>query len=328
MTFRIAVASFLMAGATIAQVPDGWAVVSTFKTFVYPTAQNPFQGDGGLFFVHPRQPGSAIAVTGLPPGLTGQGRTSGSWGANCVARHSDDETLFVGEVAEGSVNVHLHRLTLRGSTVVARQFWSVGQGAALEAQISDIELLANGSVLVAVDGIGSGPLAGTQLGLVDPATNSVVPLPNTPAIGGGALVNAVALDATGTTIYVGVFQNTNSGSIWSLPAGGGPPTWIANLSSGVMSLERDNDGTLLAGLWGSLVRVDPATGGVTVLLNPALLNVYNAGWLVDRAELLLDMQRPAEAQKLLKEALTGLTGLDTPVARRAQELLGKVQENR
>ncbi|MGH7150929.1 MAG: hypothetical protein ACREIU_09535, partial [Planctomycetota bacterium] len=55
-------AALLLAGRLGAQVPDGWYAVASFT----PNNATTAPGTGGVFFVHPRTPGVAVPVTGLP----------------------------------------------------------------------------------------------------------------------------------------------------------------------------------------------------------------------------------------------------------------------
>jgi len=279
---RIAVFGFLLglARPLHSQVPDGWSVVSSFKTNQIPTPLAPFQGDGGLWLVHPRIPSPPLPVTGLGPDLTGAGLagTITAHGANCVLR-LPDERLAVGEIGRG-VSIDLHILTLGavgpgGVPVTADATLFCGTASLLGegGGIHQMALLPDGRVLMAVSGIAVGPLGGDHLGIADLAAGTVSPVA---ASGFLDNTNALTLDASGTTAYLGTFDTQTSGALYSLgvPAGG-VAAHIVDLPAGVMNLALDNDGQLLVGCFlQDLLKVDPSTGGVTPL--GLAIDVYNA----------------------------------------------------
>ncbi|HET6203667.1 MAG TPA: hypothetical protein VFI25_12805 [Planctomycetota bacterium] len=261
--FGVAVA-FSAASSLRAQVPDGWYVVSSFRR------QN-LSEDGRLFFVHPRSPSTLvppIQVTGLGCDLTGA-CTGGAneQGANCVLRRPSDGALIVGELSTipGTV-IDLHILSLNGATVATDNLFPIGTGAGNGSQIAQCALLPTGDVLVGVADIVSGPLGGAILGIVNPNTGVVVPVPVSPLPIGmlsGAFVNAATADAAGTTAYFGLFHNATFSEVWSVPIpGGGTPTQISALPLGVSALAFDNSGFLVvSGLYGPdpcIYRIDPS----------------------------------------------------------------------
>lgn len=255
------------------QVPDGWdgwVVASAFRS-----TEIGFPGDGGLWLIHPRIPGPPIPVTGLGPDLTGAGLPGplASHGANCVLRLPDGR-LAVGETGR-AVAIDLHVISLAGTSVGGDAPLFCGTATALGegGGVHQLALLPDGRVLMAVWGIAGGPLAGESVGIADLAAGTVA---GVAVSGTNGSVNALALDASGTTAYFGTFQSESAGAIYSLaaPADGGTVAHVANLPAGVLNLALDNDGGLLAGCFGSDVfKVDPSTGIVTPLgLAPMVCN--------------------------------------------------------
>ena len=68
--------------AQVGSFYHGWYIAATFKSPGWPYGN----GDGGLFFVHPRQPGPPTPIGPLPKSLTGKNQTTGPWGAWSVFR--------------------------------------------------------------------------------------------------------------------------------------------------------------------------------------------------------------------------------------------------
>ncbi len=254
------------------QVYDGWIVVSSFRTTELPSTFNPLVGDGGLWLVHPRIPGPPIQVSGLGSDLTGHGVDGPGQGANCVLRMPDGR-LLVGETGSG-VGLDLHVLTLQGTSVAPSGDAVLPCGFAsilTSGGIHQLALLPDGRVLMAVWGIVSGPLAGDRLGIADLALGTVTPVV---ATGFSGDVNAVAVDHAGSTVYLGV-NIGSAGALYSIPAGGGPGTFIQSMPANIMNLAVDNDGGVLVGCFGTdMFKVDPTSGIATPLGFPP--QVYNA----------------------------------------------------
>ena len=281
----------LAAGKAPAQVPDGWYVVSSFRTgspyyLGYGAAPN-FIAPGGLYFVHPRTPGPAIPVTGLGSDLTGPAIGGAMTGANCVLRRPSDGALVVGEIAPAPASIDLHILTLNGASLASDVVYNLGSASGSQfGQVAQCALLPNGDILVAVSGVGTGPLANQSLGLVRPslgppgAPGTVVPVPMTPAPPFG-FANAVATDAGGTTAYVGMFGAMLISQIWSVSLpNGGAAALVAEIPAGISSLARESAGTLVAACLGgppNVFSIDPSSpypGNVTPV--PTSIGEINA----------------------------------------------------
>ncbi len=252
---RILAWAFLCAAAG-AQVPDGWYVVSGFAS---PS------GTGGLFFVHPRNPGAPIPVLGLGPDLTGTaGMPFGNQGANSVLR-APDGSLIVGETLPRGGPLDLHVLTLTGATVASDTTFTLGS-AFSPSSVVQCALLPNGEILVGVTGVTTGPLAGEMLGLVDPATGSVAPIPISPAPLG--IFNALAVDSSGTVAFLGMVSALPLGpsDIYSVAVpGGGPPAFGAPVPGVIQNLDLLPSGNLVAstGFSQDLFVIDTATAATT-----------------------------------------------------------------
>ncbi len=275
MTRMAAVSALaLLAPALAAQSYDGWILVSTARTTEIPTPTNPFQGDGGLWFVHPLSTVAPVPVTGLGPELTGAGLPGPlvCHGANCVLRLPDGRVL-VG-AANGGMPVHLHVMTLAGAGVTSDQQIFCGTSVAMGdgGGIQQLARLPDGRILMALWGMASGPLGGADLGIADLAAGSVSTAPLTGTTGD---VNALALDASGTQAFLG----TTLGDVYSYDLQeplSGAAVQVAHLpGTSVMNLALDNDGDLLIGcFYGDVVEFDPDTGSLTPLGLPT--QVYNA----------------------------------------------------
>jgi hypothetical protein len=287
VTRIVALAALLaLAQPLSSQVEDGWIVVSSFKTNQVPSSDNPFVGDGGLWLVHPRIPGPPVPVTGLGSDLTGAGLAGTLYGhgASCVLRLPDGR-LVVGEFGRG-VGIDLHVLTLDGASVAlggdttlfcgtaslfaeAGGFWGKGGG------ILQLALLPDGRLLMAVWGIVSGPLKDAHVGLADLGSGEITRVDTGPPGLFSEIVNAIAVDASGTTAYLGTVSSP--GQIYTLDVpGGGQPAFLGGLPADVvMDLAVDNDGGLLVGCFDSDVfKMDPGSGSLTPLGLP--IQVYAA----------------------------------------------------
>lgn len=251
---------------------DGWILVSTGHTTEIPTASNPFQGPGGLWLVHPTIPGLPVQVTGLGPDLAGMELQSGP---NCVL-HLPDDRVLAGEWGLG-VLIDLHVLTLTGAHVSADVKIPCGTSWVGGGGINQVALLPDGSILMAVQDIVSGPLADAHLARADLEAGTVAPITvsGLPALFG---MNALAVDPSGTTAYLGTNDAADQGAVYSVLVeeldGSPSAVHVADLPAMVGNLAADNDGQVLAGCFFSdVVKVDPATGTVTSLgLPPQAFN--------------------------------------------------------
>jgi hypothetical protein len=264
---RKGLVAFLAATASApAQVPDGWYVASCFG--------GPL-GSGGLFFVHPRNPGAPVPVTGLGPDLLGPAGGFPYEGAKGVLLRPSDGALIVGEIAPPGSSIDLHVLTLSGSAAAADVQISVGISGAGSfpgqiGRIAQCALLPNGDVLVGVDSIASGPLAGQILGTIDLAAGTVSPVPVVPVPAG--FLNALAIDAAGTTAYLGMLTSVTLSTIQTVPVpGGGSPALLVALADTVTNLSVESAGSLVAagGTIAGLYRVTLA-GTVTPMPGAAI----------------------------------------------------------
>jgi len=259
----------------LAQVPDGWFVVSSFKSDVPQGPFPPFPGLGGIHFVHPRNPLPPVSVVGLPNCLTGSGSPPGPSGANAVLRRSDG-VLFVGEIVpQGGMPLHLHMLTIVGSQVTSDTPINLGTSGGAGAQVSQSAFLPNGDLLVAVAQVNSGPLAGTNLGVVSPTSLMAVPVILGPVPAG--VFNALAVDAQGAFAYIGIYHSVISSTIVRIPLPVPPgviPTTVASLPKGVTGLALDYAGNLIAACnngqfsGANLFSINVQTGAVTTLASP------------------------------------------------------------
>jgi hypothetical protein len=188
--------------------------------------------------------------------------------------------LIVGELAPAGASVDLHVLTLAGAAVSMDVPYSVGiAGPGGTIGIVQSALLPNGDILVGVDGIVAGPLAGSLLGLVSPPTGAVTPISvvlpvTTPP---GARINAATATLDGMAAYFGMFADPAPGlsSIYGVPLAGGTPTatLLATIAGLVSNLAVDDAGQIVASCLSvpppdNLVRIDPVTGFVTPIGPP------------------------------------------------------------
>ncbi|MGE3175316.1 MAG: hypothetical protein AB7O97_22015 [Planctomycetota bacterium] len=239
---RALLALLCLTTAALAQVPDGWCVFGSFQG----TA-----GQNGLFFAHPRDPQAAwIEVTGLPAALAYD--PAGRRGVASVVRRSDG-ALVCGERAPQGTSVDVHVLRLSGNAVTFAQLFSVGTSANV-GEIPQLAVLPDGRIVVAATDLAAGgPLAQFQtaqynwegIGILDPDSGGVVPIaiPNLNQFPG--VINGLAVDPTGTTIYVGNYVSTVAGDVWAVPVAGGLATQLAILPSPPSNLAVDLDGSVL-----------------------------------------------------------------------------------
>jgi hypothetical protein len=242
-------------------VPDGHYVVSAYDSVLLP-------GLGGLYVVDPRVPGSPQRITGLGPDLTGSFSTGN--GAYSVAVRQDDGALYVGEVAGGPAQLELHVITLQGLAVVTDTKISIGN---LSSQFSggfieDIEVLANGDLLIAANVPTQQPLNGSPLGIVSPRMGTVQPIPLFPVPPGGVL--AAVVDRSETKVYFLMADGFPSVStVYEVPISGGVPQALLQLpqSSVINSLALHKNGKLYLGMY-PIQSFDPETGVLSVVGTP------------------------------------------------------------
>ncbi|MEM7201490.1 MAG: hypothetical protein AAF628_14570 [Planctomycetota bacterium] len=266
---HLSLAWLLLAASAPGQPTDGWVVVSSATTTVFPTATTPFPGTGGLWLHHPRNRDEVIPITGLGPDLTGAGQT-GLVGASCVHVRPSDGALLVAEFPPVGETVDLHVITLNGTAVARDQRIPIGCGGG----ISQIDLLPDETVLLANAAVlTTGPMAGTVLGHVDPSTGVVTGIPTVDPLN-SAVVSAVVADPSGDCVYLGTYDAPTQGAVWRLPVpGGGAGTQIAALPAGINDMEWDGQGRLLIGAGArtgfgpDLFRLDPVTGSVSTFSN-------------------------------------------------------------
>jgi hypothetical protein len=258
-----------------AQVPDGWYVISSFKT-TNPVAP----GDGGLFLVHPRTPGLPIPVTGLGSDLTGAGTAGIVLGADSVLRRSSDGALIVGERGPAGTAIDLHLITLAGSAVASDVTYPVGvEVSPFGGGITQTAILPSGEVLVGVFGIGSGPLAGASLGTVSPASGTVTAVPVTLSPGVLPGLNALCLDSSGFVAYFGNDNGNGTSTVYSVPVpAGGTASLVATLPALASNLAFRSPGLLVATcLLGppNLFEIDLSATPATVTAIPTPLGALN-----------------------------------------------------
>jgi hypothetical protein len=233
----------LLAGAAIAQVPDGYIVFGSFQG----TA-----GQNGIFFAHPRDPQAAwIEVTGLSPALAND--PSGRRGASSLFRLRDGR-LVAGERAPTDTSVDVHVLTLNGAHVVHAQLFSVGTSAG-QGEVPQAAPLPDGRIVVAATGLRpGGPLSHfltaqyqwEGIGILDPVGGGIVPVPIANLGSFPGVINGMAVSADGSTAYVGNYISTTSGDLWAVPLPhGGTAVQVATLPAGASNVAVDLDGTVL-----------------------------------------------------------------------------------
>lgn len=230
-------------------VPGGHYVVSSFQN----TASSPL---GGLAIVHPRTPGPATIVSGLPGELTGDG--TGRVGANCVSYRPDDGFLLVGEISRAGETIELHELVVVGGMMVVDIKTVVGTAVTNDGAINQIAMLPNGDAVLAVANLtNTAPLFGSSFAYYDRSTATVSPI----SISSG-YVNSIAVDPDLDRIYYG----TTNG-IFHAPLTGGGSTLLAP-GNFVPSMALDQNGDLLV-LSNGVKRIDVQTGAITVVAIPA-----------------------------------------------------------
>jgi hypothetical protein len=268
----LALVGLCLAPAVTAQVPEGYIIGCS--------AMDATSEPGGVFWLHPSVPGNPItSVVGLGTDLTGSGSPSSLTGASSVAYRVADGALVVGEIGPLGTSIDLHVIRLSGNTVVSDTTYLLGTssgpgGGTTGGHVSQIEILPDGRILVGVSNLQSpGPLAGQLLGIVDPITGSVTPVPLS-TIPRGAL-NGMVYDAATSTIY---FQMTTAPcincktTVFQVSLAGSDETTITTINGIGSSLVLDPSGQLIVagrdGTSGMLYTLDPATGTKTQIIHP------------------------------------------------------------
>lgn len=240
----------LLAGAAIAQVPAGHAVVSSFA---YPNS-----GSGGLTIVHPLPAVAPRVVTGLSQELTGTGL---SGGASCIDIGVSG-FLYVGEQASAlNTVIDMHRILLVGDTAVVDLKVRLGVSIGASAEVTQLVALEDGDAVMTVYGLAnSAPLFGSSFAHFDLATGLVAPIqiPIPP----GVVVNALVVDEASGMLYYALYGHgaPSHGTLWSAPLTGGMPTLLTTLAGGAFNMCQGADGNLLAGLSTIVVSIDRQTG--------------------------------------------------------------------
>lgn len=224
-----------------AQVPEGYYAFCTFGS----------AGRQGVFFQHPRNADTPIAVEGLNPDLAWN--PNGRAGGACLVIRPSDGALIVGERAAAGNSVDLHVMRLNGNTVAFDQLFSVGT-AGPAGEIPQCAILPDGRILVAATDLVGGPLANVQtntyglegLGIIDPIGGGVIPVPiANPAVFASGVFNGMALSPDGLTAYLANYVSSTVGEVWSIPVpAGGNATLLATVTP-VSGLGFDQDGSLL-----------------------------------------------------------------------------------
>jgi hypothetical protein len=254
----------LLAEAALCQVPDGWLVWCSFQGST---------GQNGVFFSHPRDPAEPIVeVANLPAALAYS--PLGRRGGATIVRRPGDGALLCGERAPAGTSVDLHVLTLSGASVAWAQTFSVGTSANV-GEIPQCALLPDGRIVLAATDLTAGsPLAQFQtlqynwegVGILDPESGGVTPIAIANLNQFPGVINSLAVDAAGTTVYIGNYVSATAGDLWSVPVTGGLAIQVATLPAGASNLAIDNDGTVLVTTLNgppNLFRYDPVANTTT-----------------------------------------------------------------
>ena len=242
-------AVLVLSGLVPAQVPIGWAAMSTFK-FANATTE-----EGGVVLFDPSVPGVPMPVTGLPADLTGANNSGLAEGASSVLIRARDGALIVGEHAnttQPSVDIHVIIIDA-GAAVVTQTAWSVGSPSNNGAWVDQMAWLPGDRVLFSYRNLTNPALSGVQgLGVLDLATG-VVTQSQTTFFPTGGTINALAASRDGQTAYFGVFglgSSPSSSQIWSVAIDevtAQSPQLVTAATGNVLNLGTDNDGGLLIG---------------------------------------------------------------------------------
>ncbi len=296
---RLAVAASIAVAplaALAAQGSEGYLVVACFNPGVWAQSLGVWGQEGGLFLVHPRNPGLPIRVAGLPSALTGRGLlppyADGGIGSDSIAALPDG-TFLVGQSAAPGSQVSIYHVQISrvgsGWTGTVLRTFPIGQvpSVPLPMAVSDIEVIDGGQrALFSLFNAQPSVLGGAVLGELDLATGVVCPMPLS---GWGQFQQAMAVSVDGQTLYLdgpasnrGIYRMTRIGGSW---CSAGAPQLVVVLPPSVrftMSMDLDLQGRLIVGTGGgnagtppNLFQIDPVSGFVTVLL-PGVQGVRNA----------------------------------------------------
>jgi hypothetical protein len=258
----------VLPGSLLAQIPDGYIVWSS---------QQGTPGQNGIFYSHPRDPLVPVgAITNLPPALAYS--PAGARGCASVLYRRSDGALIAGERAPNGTSVDLHVLHLRGDDVHWAQTFSIGTGIAF-GEICQAGLLPDGRVVVAASGLSdTSPLAQFQtaqyqwegIGIVDTVGGGVSPVDVTNLSSVPGVLNGIAVDPDGQTLWFCNWINNGNGGLWSVPVVGGAATQHATIPGGPASVSIDNDGTivmpvLIPAAAANVYRYDPVTAALTTI---------------------------------------------------------------
>lgn len=251
----VVLALLLCSGLTMAQVPDGYWVVSSGRD-----PATGFFGTGGLHVVHPRNSGCMTAITGVPAPL--QGTNTFYSGANSVVIHPSGD-LLVGDYQPAGAQVGVWRLNLTGLAISGSAFLPVGVGMAVDNQVAQTHLLNPGQLLIGCSNLQSTafPTAGSeQIGILDLVTGAVTPLLNRANPGG--ILNALSFDSAAQTIFYAMAWSNVTSTIYSLPLAGGTPTLVASTTGWIQGLAMAPGGGLFAAIRQSAPGAAPALAHV------------------------------------------------------------------
>lgn len=246
----LAVSTVLATSALVgAQVPIGWAAMSTFK-FVNATTE-----EGGIVLFDPGVVAPPMVVTGLPADLTGVNNSGLTEGAASVLIRPRDGALIVGEhsnTTQPSVDIHVITVDA-AAAVVTQTALSVGTPTSNGAWIDQMAWLPGDRVLFSYRNLTNPALSGPQgLGILDLATG-VVTQPQTTFFPTRGTINALAASRDGRTAYVGVFglgSSPSSSQMWGVSIDevtAQSPQLVTAATGDVLNLGVDNDGGLLIG---------------------------------------------------------------------------------
>lgn len=206
-----------------AQIPDGWAVASAFQ------AGNGTAG--GLIAFRPHAGATPTVITGLPSDLLGLGQTQvGNHGANCVLTHPDGR-LLVGETTQLPGDpFEIHEITLNGFAMATHVRHPIATVGSTRLAADQLAWLPDGRLLVAWWDVQTRT---SSLSAIDLATGVVTQIPVSGTVASSRW-NAMTLDPTGTTAYLGVNQTSPSVQfrLYGVPVpAGGTATLVATLSN-------------------------------------------------------------------------------------------------
>lgn len=255
-------------------LPPGYWITSHFQS-----ASAGLQTPGGLWLHHPTGLVPSYEIQGLSNELTGLGAPTGTGvGANCVAiSDAWQGSAYVGEVTAPAAGPGLDTLELReiiwitpgtvAQDLAVAHFGTVSAAA----QITGIALVpgAGRDAVVTLSGhtYGGSDVVYYQAGPQPGVPGAALPIPVSYPVTGAP--NAVAVDPTGQTIWLGLFQSLTQSTIVAVPIGGGPAQFVAQVPAGISGLVFDeSSGRIYASCLGgppNLFAVDPGSGAVLTI---------------------------------------------------------------